>query len=355
MNNDLNDLIKNGVENLALKFEKINLNTLNISDYNKIYLQKYIDNYSFYMSMYSQLLTKAIKKLNKPISESIFIDYGGGSGMLTYLASEVGFKKIIYNDIYDVSVKDTEIISNALKIKIDNFICGDVEIFVEEINKLNIKPDLICSVDVLEHIYNLENWFENIATIDAGFSLLFMTSANSKNPFIVKRLKKLHLNAEFKGSSQTTGWKDRDLNTSFLSARKKIIKDNFPYLKDDEIELLSSKTRGLQVNEIINVVNHYHKFNEIKYKINHPTNTCDPYTGNWTENLIDLEYLKKMIESKNMNVCYTNSFYGYSKNKILNIPKTILNQTIKLLGNKNLFFSHTYTLEVKKNSLIIDK
>ncbi|SNR82952.1 methyltransferase domain-containing protein [Lutibacter flavus] len=349
MNKSLNNLVNASIENLAIKIKSIDLNTLNISEYNKNYLQKYINNYTFYMALYKQLLIKSINKLKRPISESVFIDYGGGCGMLSYLASEIGFKKIVYNDIYDVSLKDVQIISNALKTKIDYFILGDVEVFVSEINKLEIQPDLICSFDVLEHIYDLENWFRNISKITTNYSLLFMTSANSKNPFVVNRLKKLHIKAEYKGSSKTAGWKNRDLNSSFLAARKKIIKDNFPFLKNSEIELLSNKTRGLQINDIINVAKHFIEFKEIKYKINHPTNTCDPYTGNWTENLIDLEYLKKMIETIGLKVTFTNSLFSYSNNKVLNIPKNILNFIIKILGTKNLMFSPTYTLEVEKN------
>jgi len=341
--------IEKAIDNLHSKLHKLNLNHLNITDYNKEYLQKYIANYSFYMSLYSQLLQKAIKKLKKPISESIFVDYGGGVGILSYLASEIGFKSVIYNDIYQKSVDDVKVLSRELGMKMDAYICGDVDQFVEKTNSNNIRPDLICSFDVLEHIYDLEKWIISIANIHSKFSLLFMTSANSRNPYVNNRLKKLQRKAEYEGFNKTIGWKETDLNSSFLEARKNIIRKKFPQFKDNEIKELSSKTRGLKKDDIEEVVQNYIKKNVINYHISHPTNTCDPYTGNRTENLIDLKRLKKIIRKNNLKVNITNSFYSNSNNKIFNVPKQLLNLVIKILGSKNLFFSPTYTLEIQKD------
>jgi len=342
--------INKAIERLFSKIQGLNSDNLNISEYNKKYLKKYIDNYSFYMSLYSQLLQKAIKKLNKPISESTFIDYGGGSGILSYLAKEIGFKSVVYNDIYQGSVDDTQTISKNIGITIDYYICGDVEEFVNGVNNQNIKPDLICSFDVLEHIYNLEKWFKTITNIKNDFSLLFMTSANSSNPFITKRLKKLQIKAEYQGIDKTIGWKEIDTNTSFFKVRNNIIIKKFPNLKNSDVKLLSSKSRGLRKDDIEKLVTKYIKTGEIHYQTKHPTNTCDPYSGNWTENLIDLKQLKTVIINNNLTVNYTNSFYGYSNNRIFNIPKYFLNQLIKILGSRCLFISPTYTLEVQKTT-----
>lgn len=341
-------LIEVAISNLYSKIHKLDIKNLKISDYNKEYLKKYISNYNFYMSLYKQLLHKSIIKLKKPISQSIFVDYGGGCGMLSYIAKEIGFKSVIYNDIYQISVNDTKIISREIDIVIEDYICGDVYEFVNELNIKNIKPDLICSFDVLEHIYNLEKWFQTIRKIKGKFSLLFMTSANSRNPYLVNRLKKLQIKAEYVGSNRTVGWKESDMNSPFREVRINIIKNKFPELENIEIKDLSKRTRGLRKEDIEEVVQNYKSSGLIDYQIKHATNTCDPYTGNWTENLIDLNHLKNFLEKINFKVEITNSFYGYSNNKIFNLPKYILNLIIKLLGTKNLFFSPTYTLEINK-------
>ncbi len=343
-------LIKSAIQRLHTKFNNLNVENLAISEYTRVYLKKYIDNYSFYMTLYADLLSKSVKKIHKPITQSVFVDYGGGCGILTYLAKELGFKQVIYNDIYIKSVNDTKVISRALGIVIDDFICGDVDVFVDKINSKKIHPDLICSFDVLEHIYNLDLWFNKISKIENDFSLYFLTSANPRNQFIVNRLKKIQLKAEYKGLNKAKGWKKSDLNTSFLEARKNIIKDLFTQLEKSEIDDLSRKTRGLRKEDIEKQVSNYILTGVLDYQINHPTNTCDPYTGNWTENLLDLNKLKMVISKHNLKVEITNSFYSYSNNKILNIPKYLLNLMIRLLGSKNLLFSPTYTLEVKKGN-----
>ena len=340
--------VSDAIDRLSSKLIKLNLDALQITEYNRQYLKKYLDNYSFYMSLYSQLLFKALNKLKKPISESTFVDYGGGCGILSYLAKEIGFGYVVYNDIYKRSVDDTIIISKELDMNIDLFIHGDVDVFVSQINNNDIKPDLICSFDVLEHIYSLEKWFRKITKINSNFSLFFMTSANSKNPFISKRLKKLQIKAEYQGFIETVGWKGTDLKTSFLESRKTIIKETDPKLNNSEIELLSKNTRGLRKDDIENVVVNFIKTGKINYQMKHPTNTCDPFTGNWTEHLIDLTHLKNLINDCNLSVEITNSYYAYSNNQIFNIPKFVLNILIKILGRKNLIFSPTYTLEVMK-------
>ena len=343
-----NEIVNQAIEKLFSKMQSITIQDLNISEYNKNYLKKYKDNYSFYMSLYSQLLLKTLGKLTKPISESTFVDYGGGCGMLSYLAKELGFKTVVYNDLFETSVKDVQIISKSLDEAIDYYICGDVEEFIDEINLLRIKPDLICSFDVLEHIYDLDLWIRAIAKIDSEFSLLFMTSANSSNPIINYRLKKLHRKTEFEGFEVDSWSKENDLNSAFFQERIKIIQSKFPDLKYEDIELLSAKTRGLRKDDIEKVVYDYIQTGKIYYAIEHPTNTCDPYTGNWAEKIINLKKLKILIKSINLDVDISNTFYGYSNNTLLNIPKRILNYFIKILGTRKLFLSPSYVLEIQK-------
>jgi len=342
-------LISNAIRSLYFKINELDLQNLNISDHTEESLLKYVNNYSFYMSAYSQLLRKALKKINNSVNECIFVDYGGGCGILSWLAKMVGFKTVIYNDIYKSSVIDAEILSKKLDISIDYYINGDVEDFVNQITRLNIQPDLICSFDVLEHIYDLESWIKTIAKIQK-FYLLFMTGANPKNPYIVNRLKKLHIRSEYQGCEKNIRCNDIYLNTSILKEREIIISNMFPDLKNNEVEFLSKNSRGLRKDDIEKMVHEYKKTGKTRYIIDHPTNTCDPYTGSWTERLIDLERLKIFCESNNLLVDISNSFYCYSNNIILNTVKFLFNQLIKILGTKNLFFSPFIILEIQKQT-----
>lgn len=341
------DFINSSAERIFSKIEEINPQNLNISDQSKEYLMKYIDNQSFFLSAYSQLLQKAILKLDRPVNESTFIDYGGGCGILSYIAKEMGFKTIVYSDINKNSVNDTKIISGKLNIVIDYYFCGDVDELINKIKLYGINTDLICSFDVLEHIYDLEYWIKSISVLNR-FSLLFMTNANPENPLIVRRLIKVHKIAEHQGGEKNIRIDDNFLSTSLLKQREIIIRNKFPHLSKHEIILLSKETRGLIINDIEKIVFEYIKTGKINYKMVHPTNTCDPYTGSWAEKLIDLNQIKALIKELKMSVRITNSFYCYSGNNTLNVLKYLLNLVIKLSGPTNLFLSPAITLEIEK-------
>ncbi|MFN3404013.1 MAG: hypothetical protein ACK40G_07950 [Cytophagaceae bacterium] len=101
--------LNNAAAKLHFKLNTLNLDQLEISSYNKKYLQSYINSLDFYLPVYTQLMAKALKQLSKPIEESTFIDYGGGCGLLSFFVRQLGFKNVIYSDIYDVSVKDVKL------------------------------------------------------------------------------------------------------------------------------------------------------------------------------------------------------------------------------------------------------
>ena len=300
------------------------------------------------MALYKQLMVKAINKLSKPITEAMFVDYGGGCGILSFLAKEAGFKKVIYNDVYDGSVNDARIVAEHINTTIDYYIKGDVEDFVKTINNLNIKPDLICSFDVLEHIYDWKVWIKNILTINNSFSLLFMTSANTANPVIRRRLKKIHYQTEYIGFKEDEGWKESDVSVAFIDERKKIIKATGFNLSNDEINRLAKQTRGLMEVDIEKVVADYIQTGKVNYRPDKTTNTCDPYTGSWSENLIYINELKTFALDNHLDVNITNAYYSYSKNKLTNIFKYFLNGLIKISRRNSLFFSPVYVLEMDK-------
>lgn len=91
------------------------------------------------------------------------------------------------------------------------------------------------------------------------------------------------------------GHKERDTLEAYFSARKKIISTYAPELKPEEVEYLAHSTRGLRQDDIQRSVDEYRQTGRISYKIDDPTNTCDPYTGNWCEHLIDFCWLTQVV------------------------------------------------------------
>ena len=344
---EIKNKIDGTLRELFLRLSQTELQGSDIADNSLQYLEKYIRGSSYFISFYSQVLEKCLRSIKKPVCESIFVDYGGGCGILSLLARLIGFQTVICNDIYEKSLMDAKIISKLTGIAVDHYICGDAEDFVTQMNQLNIHPDLICSVDVLEHIYNTDCWFKSISKLN-DFTLILVTGANSRNPVITYKLKKIHRISEYKGCEKNFRVNDKFFNTSFFEERGKIIRNKFPRLSEDEISYLSGSSRGLKREDIENLVSGYLENGIIEYNPGHPTNTCDPYTGSWAERLIDLKKLKNTLEVSGMEVDITNSFYCYSDNKLLNTLKRFINLLIKISGPRCLFLSPNVIVEIRK-------
>jgi hypothetical protein len=54
--------------------------------------------------------------------------------------------------------------------------------------------------------------------------------------------------------------------------------------------------------DIEKCVDEFYLKGSISYHINHPTNTCDPYTGNWAEHLMDYKWLRQIIKNSGFSV-----------------------------------------------------
>jgi 2-polyprenyl-3-methyl-5-hydroxy-6-metoxy-1,4-benzoquinol methylase len=345
---EINRKVKRAATLLELKLKKLSINNLSISAYNKRYLTDYVNNYQYYIFLYSQLLSKAIAKLNIPLEESTLVDYGGGCGLLSFLAKETGFKTLVYNDIYNVSVQDFPFIAEALGIQITHTVHGDASELVAYMSQHNLHPDLVCSMDVLEHIYSFEKWMQTISAIPSPVSIVFMTSANASNPFVRRKLKKIQLRDEYLGNAKTFGWKERDEVKPFLLARKEIIISFAPEINDDDANKLASTTRGLIKDDIENSVTEFFTNGYLPILPSHPTNTCDPYTGNWSENILSPKQLKSIAEKNGFEFQIEHNFYSYSHSKMLNFLKKMMNITMRLLPKNFLFISPSYTILARK-------
>lgn len=128
--------INNAATRLYSKLNKINVESLDISDYNKRYFGDHQKRLRSTLQRYSYILAWSIAEMKMPIKDCVFLDYGGGSGILSFLAKELMFKTIIYSDIYGVSCKDAKIIGSAIGNQADHYIVGDIEEVIEYCKKI---------------------------------------------------------------------------------------------------------------------------------------------------------------------------------------------------------------------------
>lgn len=340
------------LKDLLLRLKALNLQEIGISEYNQAYLSKHIKEFqktSWFLSHIFMLIAEK----NIPFSQITLIDYGGGAGILSYFAKMLGVGTLIYNDIYDVSCKDVKKISEKINIHIDYIMQGDIHEVVEQVKEEKLKIDFLLSFDVIEHIYNVEDWFNEVKKIQTEKLTVIQTShANKYNLLINTKLTKLQKRAEYQEQKKEWGHKERDTLQSFFYVRKNIIKNQLPDLEESKLNYLSRQTRGLIEKDIVREVKKYAQNGKINYKPKHKNNTCDPLTGNWTEQFIDLKDLQKTIEKMGYECIITPGFYINTKgSNIVKVVKKIVNHIIYYLKFKGLLLSPYYVVNCEYSKI----
>ena len=345
-----NKSIKNRIhKSQKILFEKIaniDINKYNISDYNKNYINSKLNGLHSVLGLYGNLIFLTMKDSQIPLEKFTLVDYGGGSGIMSYLASEIGIGTVIYNDIYDVSCADAKILSEKLELQINHFVCGDIDDLIKYVAKRKITINGMASYDVIEHIYDIELYFKKLSSLSkTRFNIAFGSGANIKNPLFVRHVTKKQL--EFENVNRDKGWghKERDSLKSYFEIRKEIISKHSSDLSNDEIIKLAKETRGLIKHDILNCIDQYIKNGKINYRISHPTNTCDPITGNWAEHMMDQKWLKTMIKSYNFKVDIVPGYFYMNGKSYKSIIKSFINFFIALFGKRGMIFSPYYIVK----------
>jgi hypothetical protein len=333
---------------LREKLLSLDLSSLAISEYNQRYLADIIKRIDSMLGVYGDLLALGLSGCTVPIQNIVFVDYGGGSGVLSFLAKEIGIGIVIYEDIYDVSCNDVLILSQVLALPLDHIVCGDMDELISYINKNSLSVDIISSNDVLEHIYNIDAHFEKMPSLSTcSLVVVYGTSANAKNPLQVYEIKKKQKYFEHTNRNEIYGHKKRDSLLSYFEMRKQIITSYAPDLDSNQVQKLTHATRGLKKNDIEKTVDEYRQNEKIPLILSSSTDTCDPITGNWCEHLIDIEWLKESITRYGFSVSILPGYYT-KKNKFpsfLLVPP--VNFVISLLGKKGLLLSPYYIVYAK--------
>ena len=81
-------------------------------------------------------------------------------------------------------------------------------------------------------------------------------------------------------------------------------------MPDETVLLLAQRTRGMRRFDIRRVVTDYLRTGALPPEPSHPTNTCDPITGNWCEKLLDPEKLAAILRKQGLCVRTLAGYYG---------------------------------------------
>ena len=344
-NHELRDKIKSAKAQLYNKLTTVNLQSTSISEYNQWYLGTKLASLENSLELYSRLIYLSLENSQVPLHNTVLVDYGGGSGLISMLAAEVGVGSVIYNDIYDVSCKDVVHLSDLLKLTLDHVICGDVDELVSYLNSNSISINSITSYDVLEHIYDIESHFKVLNDLSCkDFRIVYASGANIENPRRARALERQQVEVENKDREKRWGSKERDTLEAYLNIRKNIISAYAPDLNTDQVEYIAYSTRGLIQKDIEGCVDEFRQHGNISYNIAHPTNTCDPYTGNWCEHLIELEWLERTLSNEGFSVEIMTGRYNTCGSFFKKSAKIILNTILRHFGRRVMSISPYYVL-----------
>lgn len=135
-----------------------------------------------------------------------------------------------------------------------------------------------------------------------------------------------------------------------------MIREHFPNLSDDEIKQLAINTRGLMKDDILKSVEQYIKNGETPKLIEHPTNTCDPYTGNWMEHLMNPYYLKESFSFNGFDAKVLAGYWSTEGSIVRKSIASILNFMIYTLDTHTaLYLSPYYSIFATYNGKFFEE
>ena len=315
------------------KLHAVDVQSLVIAPYCKRYLNHLFQNSKYYLSIYAEVLEKVKQESNIPVIDMCLLDYGAGNGLLGLFAKFCGFGKVMINDIDEPFLNASKILTSALNIDIHQFILGDLD----DVKKVPFcqKIDALVATDLIEHIYDLDEFVATIASINPNMVSVFTTGSNPKNYFKVRQLMKLQWRDELVGGQENDALLfGHDAHDSYLKMRENIIRNIAPELDENIILRLAKLTRGKNRKDIITAVKNYQSKKELPVLIAHPTNTCHPETGSWTERLMPISMYKFIFLQHRFNLHISAGFYNQYKFGIKGICLAFLNKIILIFGLK---------------------
>jgi 2-polyprenyl-3-methyl-5-hydroxy-6-metoxy-1,4-benzoquinol methylase len=337
--------IDQAAERLAGRLTGLDSSGLGISEYNQRYLGEILRVLVNSLQTYGYLLACSLAHNESSLKEIVLVDHGGGIGMLSLLAKELGIGTVIYNDIYPVSCSDARLIAKAISAEADAYVSGEIDELLCFLQTYGISADAIVSNNVIEHIYDIEGFLKKLRFLSRdSLCVVFASSANAHNPRIRKKVRERHLHDEYVDREKIWGRKKRDSLRSYLDIRKEIISVLDPSLPAEIVEQLAKATRGLIKDDIVKYLEEYKRMGNISYRADHPTNTCDPYTGNWSERLMDTEHLKALLAREGFDVQVLSGYYGFTNRLHKRLIRGLLNGLLSVFRSKGLLLAPYYVV-----------
>jgi len=283
------------------KIRKIDYNHLDISDYNREYIQKIIPHINYYFRIYSQAIftlhckdeSQNNPELHPQSLSTLIVDFGGGHGFLSLFLKSLGYR-VIYCDINPLSVKTISLLKEALGFGPDYVITGSVSELKQFCLENQLKPEALIATDLIEHVYDLQDFFRQLSQINPNIEMIFTTGSNPENPYKCRQLRRYMTQEE----------------KVYFVKRKEFIRINANHLTETEINTLAKQSRGKIYSDILKILDSYQKTGNFPIPLDDAFNTCDPETGNWTERILSLKAYKQLASEAGFQAIFIPGFYN---------------------------------------------
>ncbi len=329
-------LINDRANHLYKKLAVLDISGTEIDDFGKYYFANHHGGRRLFFSVQSSahIIYNSVRKINRPLSEINFIDYGAGLGTLFLLAGSVGFKKVYFNDYFPQWAGYAKTISAKLGITIDDFISGDIDAVIEYGKIHGVQFDIVASRNVVEHIYKLRDFYTKISRSEVTSLCYATTTANYHNLAMQLKHYWVHYKVE---------------KTVYKKQREDQIKELVPDIATTDLTQLIKLTRGRAFVDFTHAIELYFKKQPIPAVEFLRTNTCDCKTGVWAENLITKANYTDIIQQAGFKVEYTAGFWDTNyKYKVVNLFTAFLNRIIKISGKKGYWFAPFVNITASK-------
>ncbi len=321
--------IRQAAKTLVSQLKAIDYERLPISKYNKCYIARLKPVLSYYMKIYADCLLKGLESVGSAPKDITFIDYGGGSGFLSKLSKQAGIGRVIYIDLNPDSVDTIRVLKALAGTGPDIILHGDSDTLADWCSANKVKPQLLIATDLIEHVYDLSAFFDNLAAINK-MQMLFTTASTPFNPYVKRKLHRL-----------MTTWEKE-----YYALRLHYIHLHFPALSPAEAKEAARKTRGLTFPHIRKAVE-----NGSYPLLKDAFNTCDPRNGNWTERILPIETYRSLAKPFGYQVQIGKGFYNTDRpNPISALISSGINGLIRISGKAGFLFAPFITLYLRNDN-----
>lgn len=326
---DLSRLINEKSKELYLKNQNLPLDKIQLPGISDFYFKKNHTARPFLSIQTSaELLYRSIKKSQKKIENIVLMDYGAGIGNLYILAKMIGCKQVIHNDIIKDMALGAEVIAQHLDVSIDLYITADHKGTLKLLNEKGIQCDIILSRNVVEHIYDLKDFFHDMYTYQPQALLYFSTTANYHNP--ANRWYHRYLHRKFE-------------QKEYGPKRESIIRKKLGDVADIEVKNLLKATRGLAMEDLDLAIDSYLQSKDLPEVQAFETNSCDPETGVWIEQLLPLKKYREIIEPIGYHMEVQPGFWDtHYTQKYKNVLGKTMNWLSAKLGGKRALWTTAF-------------